>query len=250
MNSPIKWRGGKRNLRKSIIPLIPEHKCYVEPFFGAGWVFFGKEKSKVEVINDIDKNLITFFNTVKNDYEEFEKKLENYLISRDEFNYLKELDTKEDDLMTAYKFYYINKNSFGGDMSSFNAYYRDKPYLNDNSLKLLKKTHDRLKNVWIENQDYQAIIKKYDNKDTFFYLDPPYYNTNNGSYEFGKDIDFVEMRDLLKNIKGKFLLSTNENDYLKKVFKDFKISSIDVQYNMSKSSEGRQKFGELLVSNY
>ena len=53
LKSPIKWQGGKARLRRIILPLIPEHTCYVEPFFGAGWVFFAKPKSKAEVIADV-----------------------------------------------------------------------------------------------------------------------------------------------------------------------------------------------------
>lgn len=71
MNSPIKWRGGKKNLRKQIIEMIPEHHCYIEPFAGALWVLFGKEKSKVEVINDIDRNLINFYSVIKNNINNF-----------------------------------------------------------------------------------------------------------------------------------------------------------------------------------
>ena len=61
INSPFKWVGGKSRLRKFIIPLIPEHQCYVEPFGGAAWVLFGKSPSRIEVLNDIDEELINFF---------------------------------------------------------------------------------------------------------------------------------------------------------------------------------------------
>jgi DNA adenine methylase len=251
LNSPIKWRGGKRNLRKEIISMIPEHYCYIEPFAGALWVYFGKEKSETEIINDIDKNLITFYSVLKNNYNDFIKKFDTYLVSRDEFEYLKNLDDSElDDVMLAYKFFYVNKNSFGGDMTSFNSYYRDSPYLNDKALKLLKKAHQRLKDTWIENQDYKKIIEKFDRSDSFFYLDPPYYETNNGSYKSGKDINFNELRDILSNVKGKWLLSINDNEYIKQLFDGFYFKEIDVQYNMSKDSSGRGKFGELLISNY
>jgi DNA adenine methylase len=94
MNSPIKWVGGKKNLSKKLISLMPEHYCYVEPFAGGLWVLFGKNKSKVEVINDVDKNLITFYSVLKNNYNDFISKLDTYLISRDEFNYLKTLNIK------------------------------------------------------------------------------------------------------------------------------------------------------------
>lgn len=251
MNSPIKWRGGKRNLRKKIVEMIPEHHCYIEPFAGGLWVFFEKEPSKVEVINDVDRDLITFYSVLKNDFNNFIDKFDTYLISRDEFNYLKQLDSNQlDDVMIAYRFYYINKNSFGGDMSSFNSYYRDKPYLNDRSLKLLHKAHSRLKDVWIENLDYKQIIHKFDKKDSFMYLDPPYYETNNGSYKDGKDIDFEELRDALINLSGKWLLTVNDHPYIRELFNDFNIRETEVQYNMSKDKSGRGKYGELIITNY
>lgn len=251
MNSPIKWRGGKRNLRNHIIEMIPEHHCYVEPFFGAGWVLFQKEKSKVEVINDIDRNVITFFNVIKNDYENFKRMFNTYLVSRDEFTYLKELEIEDlSDLMIAYRFYYINKNSFAGDMSSFNSYYRDKPYLNDSSLKLIGKAHERLKNVWIENKDYKEIIYRFDKENTFFYLDPPYYDTNNGSYHEGKSIDFMELKNVLLTIKGKFIFSINDCPFIRDTFKNFDIQEVDVQYNISKDINARGKYKELIIKNY
>lgn len=60
LNPPISRMGGKSKLRKTIINMIPKHTCYVELLFGAGWVYFGKEPSKVEVINDIDKGFNKF----------------------------------------------------------------------------------------------------------------------------------------------------------------------------------------------
>ena len=70
VNSPFKWVGGKSRLRKQIIALLPVHTCYVEPFAGAAWVLFGKPPSDVEVLNDIDEDLITFFRVVKEKPEE------------------------------------------------------------------------------------------------------------------------------------------------------------------------------------
>ena len=251
LNSPIKWVGGKRNLRKTIINLIPEHECYVEPFAGGLWVLFGKTPSKNEIINDVDKDLITFYSILKNNYNNFIQKFNTYLVSRDEFNYLKNLPTDDlDEVMIAYRFYYLNKNSFGGTMTSFNSYHRDKPYLNDEAIKLLEKAHKRLKTVWIENLDYKEIIKKFDTNKTFFYLDPPYYETNNGSYKYNKNIDFEELKGILDNIKGKFLLSINNNTYIKKLYKDYFKKEVEVQYNISKIKSGRDLYGELLITNY
>ncbi len=65
LNSPFKWVGGKSRLRKQIISLLPAHSCYVEPFAGAAWVLFGKPPSDVEVLNDLDQEIVTFFRVVK-----------------------------------------------------------------------------------------------------------------------------------------------------------------------------------------
>jgi site-specific DNA-adenine methylase len=77
MKSPIKWKGGKSHSVKTIVPIIPEHKCYVEPFFGGGWVFFAKEKSKVEVINDINSQLVNFYEVLRTQPKEFEERMKN-----------------------------------------------------------------------------------------------------------------------------------------------------------------------------
>lgn len=65
LSSPFKWIGGKSRLRRHIINLLPKHSCYLELFGGAGWVLFGKKPSPVEILNDIDQNLISFFRVVK-----------------------------------------------------------------------------------------------------------------------------------------------------------------------------------------
>ena len=85
LKPPIPRMGGKSRLRKTILERIPEHTCYIEPFFGAGWVYFGKEPSKVEVINDIDKELINMFRMIKYHAPEIERVLEYEFSGRDMF---------------------------------------------------------------------------------------------------------------------------------------------------------------------
>ena len=95
LNSPFKWVGGKSRLRKQIISLLPQHTCYVELFSGAAWVLFGKPPSDVEVLNDIDQELVTFFRVVKEKPKELITAFEWELVSRAEFQRLAslELDT-------------------------------------------------------------------------------------------------------------------------------------------------------------
>ena len=85
MKSPIKWMGGKSGLVKVLLPLIPEHKCYVEVFGGAGWLLFGKEPSKVEILNDYDEELMNFWSVVQNAPDQFIESFQYELVSQSRF---------------------------------------------------------------------------------------------------------------------------------------------------------------------
>ena len=68
MRTPITYYGGKQSIKNHIIPLIPEHRVYVEPFFGGGTIFFEKGPSYLEVINDINHNVVNFYEVMQNDF--------------------------------------------------------------------------------------------------------------------------------------------------------------------------------------
>lgn len=108
IRSPFKWVGGKSRLRKTIIAMLPPHECYVEVFAGAAWVLFGKQPSKVEVLNDIDGEVINFFRVVKEQPEDLIASFEWDLVSREEFERLRDLDPKTlDPVARAHRFYYL-----------------------------------------------------------------------------------------------------------------------------------------------
>lgn len=118
LNSPFKWVGGKSRLRSHIIPLLPDHTCYVEPFAGAAWVLFGKAPSKVEILNDIDLDLINFFRVVKERPQELLTSFEWELVSRAEFERLAKCDPdKLDEIQRAHRFYYLIMAGWGGELN-------------------------------------------------------------------------------------------------------------------------------------
>ena len=86
MNSPLAYIGGKSKLSEIIIQMIPEHRAYCEVFAGAAWVFFRKEPSKYETINDLDSDLIVFYRVLQNHLEEFLKQFKWLLSSREWFD--------------------------------------------------------------------------------------------------------------------------------------------------------------------
>ena len=117
INSPFKWVGGKSRLRKRIISLFPPHTCYVELFAGAAWVLFGKPPSDVEVLNDLDQDLITFFRVVREKPAELIASFEWELVSRAEFERLAKVDVSQlTDVQRAHRFYYLIMAGWGGEL--------------------------------------------------------------------------------------------------------------------------------------
>ena len=232
MKSPINRMGGKSRLRKKIISKIPEHICYLEPFFGAAWVYFSKEKFKVEVINYIDGDIANLFRIMKEHTLEFERLLQYEIISRDKFNEYKNLNLAYlTDIQRAVILYLIS-NSFASKGISFGYTAIGKPQQKlfiENILEI----RERLKNTIIENKDILDIVKRYERETTFFFLDPPYINTTGYKDKFTIE-DHKRLRDELKQVKGKFLLTVNDCKESRRIYKDFNIEEVNVSYSISR----------------
>lgn len=216
MNSFLAYMGGKSLLTKKIISRMPEHKCYCEVFAGAAWLLFRKEESSVEIINDINKDLVTLYRVIKHHLEEFIRYLKWILVARDEFDRFKleEPDTLTD-IQRSVRFYYLLKSGYAAKINNptFNIAPSSRPRLNLLRIEEeLSDVHLRLSRVYIENRPYAAIIKRFDRPDTLFYCDPPYrgYEDYYGPGVFSKD-DFIQLRDILASIKGKFIMSINDH---------------------------------------
>ena len=250
MDAPICWVGGKSRLRKTIIERIPEHVCYVEVFGGAGWVLFGKEQSKSEVYNDIDGELVNFFRVVKNCHKAFLQAYEWILVSRKMFRDFIEAKPEElDEIQRAVRFFYIVRASFGGKWkgASFGYSRTEKAHFNlDNVEGIVKGVYDRLRRVTIEECSFEKVVERYDSKDTFFYLDPPYYNIFFYKHNFIQE-DFDRMSEVLAGIKGRFIMSLNDCEEVRKMFARYRIEEVYVRYSIAKLED---KSGELLIRNY
>jgi DNA adenine methylase len=256
-NPPIKsplsgWLGGKFQLSKRIITLIPEHQCYCEPFAGAAWVFFKKQRSEVEVLNDINTEIITLYRVVQNHLDEFIRHFRWLLVSRNEFErFLKVDPTTLTDVQRAIRFFYLQKSSYGGRIQNASFGYAPTAHPRLNLLRIeeeLSASHLRLAQAYIENLPYGNLISRYDREGTFFYIDPPYWDCEN---DYGKNIfckdDFAKLVIQLATIKGKFLLSLNDTPEIRELFKAFIFDEAEVVYSVGKS---RNKNKELLIRNY
>ena len=134
--------------------------------------------------------------------------------------------------------------------SSSGKSYASQPFDIRKLFGLISQLQERMVNVVVENQDFETLIKHYDRTDAFFYLDPPYFSTED-MYEvgFGWD-DHVRLRDTLKNIKGKFLLSYNDCDEIRKLYNGFSVFDFSRVHSMAQRYEAGKEFKELLIGNY
>ena len=251
MNSCLSYLGGKSLLAKKIIPRMPEHMCYCEVFAGAAWMLFKKEASKVEIINDINNELVTLYRVVKEHLDEFVRYFRYILIARGEFDrFMAENPESLTDIQRAVRFFYLLKTGFGSRIykPSFTVSTKTRPRINLLRLEeVLSKTHLRLSTVTIENLPYQKFIERYDRPHTFFYVDPPYYGCED---YYGKGIfyqdDFAKLRDLLASIKGKFIMSINNVDEIRQLYRGFTIEEVETAYHVS----NKKRVIELLIRNY
>ena len=246
------WMGGKSLLAKRIIERIPEHVCYAEPFAGAAWVLFKKPESRVEVINDINREVVTLYRCIQWHLEEFVRYFKWVLVSRDEFERLKAANPETlTDIQRAARFYYLQQACFGGRISNPTFGYALTRPSKLNLLRIeeyLSAAHLRLSRVYIECLPYQEIISRYDAQDTFFYVDPPYWDCENyyGKGIFDKE-DFAKLATQLSTIKGKFILSLNDTPGVREVFSAFEIESVQTKYTCSNGKNVNA--GEVLIRN-
>jgi len=253
MKSFLSYLGGKSLLADTIVPLIPEHQTYVEPFAGAAWILFAKEPSKVEVINDINVDIVNLYRVVKHHLEEYIRTFKWLLVAREEFERFRETPPETlTDIQRAVRFFYLLKNGYASklDFSTFSSSKSSKSSFNLLRIEeILSAAHLRLSRVYIENQSYQRIIEKFDSKETAFYLDPPYWDCEDyyGKGIFSKQ-DFSTLKDMLMGIQGRFIMSINDAKPIRELYGAFNIKRVKTSY--STASKGAQAKNELLVMNF
>ena len=188
----------------------------VDVFGGSGKVLMNAE-ARVKIYNDLNADLVNFFEQVRNNRNAVIEKLDYVLNSRELFSRYKE--RSDDPAENAFRYFYRNMLSFNGQGSSYS--YSTKK---NKSLKLLKaeetinSLYDEIKLWTIERLDFRDLIKRYDSEGTFFYFDPPYHNIR-GLYDYEmEDSDFIDLKEILDSIGGKYLLNINEDEFIKKIF--------------------------------
>ena len=248
----IPWMGGKRRLAKEILPLFEAHKTYVEPFCGGAALFFYKQESPVEVLNDLNGELVSLYRVVKHHLEEFLRHFKWALVSRQEFLWHQTSNPETlTDIQRASRFYYLQKMAFGGKVSgqTFGISAVSPPKLNLLRIEEdLSTAHLRLARVYIEHLGWADCVRKYDREGTLFYLDPPYWGTAGYGMDFGLE-QYQLMAELARSIRGRMIISVNDIPEMREAFDGLVMRTLGIRYTVGGSQQGRQA-KELLIWNW
>ncbi len=255
----------------------------MEPFGGGASVLLAMQPHKFEAYNDYNSNLVNMFRCIKDHTLEFLREANLFpLNSRQEFNILRDcvarkepdfsgidrevgiasevftrLDAQEiieiltkradmGDVKRAVDYYKVIRCSYAGSGKSFGG----QPVNLPNTLEHIHAVANRLRNVVIDNKDFEDFIILHDKPGTFMYLDPPYYLTEMFYQGFARE-DHIRLFNTLTRVKyAKFLLSYNDCEFTRELYDQYTIVPISRLHSMAQRFDAGSQFGELFIANY
>ena len=272
----LKWAGGKRQLMDKIKENLPndiKELKYYEPFVGGGAVFLELEPKKA-VINDFNSELINVYEVIRDNVEELIHELKEYKEknSQEYFYEVRELDRNTEvysnmsNVEKAARIIYLNKTCYNGlfrvnSRGEFNTpygRYKNPNIVNEAVLKAVSIYLNSSKNIKIMSGDYKESLRRISKK-SFVYFDPPYWKISDSSSFTGYTMNGfteenqVELRDVCRMLdkKGvKFMLSNSDTPFIRELYKEFSIISVDATRSINSNSQKRGTVGEVLVKNY
>lgn len=257
--TPISYYGGKQRLASKILKRIPDHTLYCEPFVGGAAIFFAKEPSTVEVINDTNKELINFYSVLQNKYVELEKMINVTLHSRRlhrDASVIYNNPHLFSEVERAWTVWVQSTQSFSSQLDSSWGFDLSKntttKKIINNRDRFTQEYAIRLQNVQLECTDALYIVQSRDGTNSFFYCDPPYIGSDCGHYDGYTEEDYERLLKVLENVKGKFLLSSYPSGLLAKFIKRNGWQSEQFEQGVSVNNKaGYQKRKvEVLTRNY
>lgn len=255
MSNPIfPWMGGKRRLADRLIPLFPPHECYVEVFAGGAALYFLRPvPAPTEVLNDLNGDIACLYRVVKHHLEEFIRQFKWAISSRQVFEWQK-LTRPETltDIQRAARFYYLQHHAFGGKVSgqTFGTATTG-PAINLLRIEeSLSAAWQRLAGTYVENLPWLECAERYDRAHTFFYMDPPYWQTEGYGVAFPFE-EYERMAEFMRRCKGRVMVSINDHPDIRRVFEGFHIERLEIRYSNTNQRQGQAEVaGELVIMNW
>jgi site-specific DNA-adenine methylase len=238
---------GKKHLAPRLVKLIPPHKTYVEPFAGSGAVFFEKPPSDNEVLADADPEIAFAYKALSTltDGELAALKKKDWTGRRTLYRAMQEAKPRSK-VEKLYRFLYLSHFAYGKLRGK--SYNPNAEGIEARTIDRIEKFRDRLRSVTVRSGHYADVVKEFDGKDTFFFLDPPYPGHN---VEVGEDrFDEVEFRKVLDDIKGKFLVTYGTRGELDT--SGFHVRKIRTRRSIAsmRGVGGPKTLPQLLIANY
>jgi DNA adenine methylase len=251
--------GGKARLTVRLLPLLPEHSTYVEPFCGAANLLFAKAPSKVEALNDLDEELVNLLRTIKTRPKPLIRTAAAIPYSRLWYERLQrelKIGLRGSKVQRAAKFWFLIRASFFGHPEKgwrFAVHTREGARL-ENGLHQLEAVATRLHGVYIDHLDFRRCIKNWDSPTTFFYVDPPYY----GAVAYRRGVkpftpkDHEDLASMLEQVNGKWLLTYNDIPEVRALYPGHKFKHMATAMNTDKMAVGqtRRQLRQLVICNY
>lgn len=268
----LKWVGGKRQLIPEIEKYFPDKKdisTYYEPFVGGGAVLFHFQPKKA-VINDVNEELINLYKVIKDDVESLIEDLGNYENDEDLYYEIRALDRSPEfknltNIQRASRIHFLNKTCYNGlyrvnSAGEFNTpfgKYKNPNITNDTVLRAVSNYFNKSK-IKILNGDFEEALKGI-RKGAFVYFDPPYdpissssnfTGYSEGGFDRDEQIRLKEVCDRLNSRGVRFLLSNSSTEFIKDLYKDYDIISVNAKRSINSVGSDRGEVEEVLVKNY
>lgn len=253
MTQPIiPWIGGKRRLAAQLLPLFPDHTCYVEPFAGGAALFFLKEPAKAEVLNDINGDLVRLYRCVQHHLDEFVRQFRWALSSREMFKWAQETPPETlTDIQRAARFYFLQRLAFGSKIEGQTFGTATTAPARLNLLRVeeeLSAAHLRLNGVHIEHLPWAECVARYDRPHTLVYMDPPYWGTAGYGVAFALD-EYSRMAEVMRSMQGTAIVSVNDIPEMQEAFAGLPMKRVSTSYSVGKAGSARAPRWELVISN-
>lgn len=214
--SAFPYPGGKTLLTDWIIDHLPDHTVYVEPFGGSAAVLLNKPRSHIEVYNDVDGDIVQFFDVARNQPEELAEWVTRTPFSEELYNeWAREYysgERPDESVERAGRWLFLRFSQFGGKVDHAAGFKRDQPRKKRGASNLWKSVDDRIadvaerfQGVSLQNGDFRDVIEKYDGPETVFYFDPPYLSKEQ-TYRID-DFNHADLAAALADIDGYALVS-------------------------------------------
>lgn len=250
MNAVIRYPGAKWRIAQWVIEHFPEHRTYLEPYFGSGAVLFNKPRSLIETVNDLDGDVVNFFRWIRDDPEKLSHEIYFTPYAREEFDRaFNEQNTETNSFQRAVNFcirltmgygFRTNGNRVGWkcDIHGREAAYSARDWCR--KPELIMQAAERLRGVQIENLPAVELIEKHNFPNVLIYADPPYLLQTRSGKQYKKEMtddDHEEMLTALKKHKGPVVISGYESELYNEKLSGWHTEKISNQTQSNRQKE-------------